>query len=87
MQGIAALHPRAIVARPRPGELGAAVIAGHVDSVSGPGVFFRLNLLRPRNLILVRRADHSLAVLCRLGADVREEKLPYRCGLRSGARR
>jgi Sortase domain len=46
---------------PRPGELGAAVIAGHVDSVSGPGIFFRLNLLRPRNLILVRRADHSLA--------------------------
>ena len=46
---------------PRPGELGAAVIAGHVDSVSGPGVFFRLNLLRPHNLILVRRADHSLA--------------------------
>ena len=50
---------------PRPGELGAAVIAGHVDSVSGPGVFFRLNLLRPRNLILVRRADHSLAA-CRV---------------------
>ena len=46
---------------PRPGELGAAVIAGHVDSVSGPGVFFRLNLLRPHNLILVRRADDSLA--------------------------
>jgi len=48
-------------ASPRPGELGAAVIAGHMDSVSGPGVFFRLRLLRPRNLILVRRADHSLA--------------------------
>jgi len=46
---------------PRPGELGAAVIAGHVDSVSGPGIFFRLNLLRPHDLILVRRADHSLA--------------------------
>jgi hypothetical protein len=46
---------------PRPGELGAAVIAGHVDSLRGPGVFFRLRLLRPRDLILVRRADHSLA--------------------------
>jgi len=46
---------------PRPGELGAAVIAGHVDSADGPGVFFRLRLLRPRNLILVRRADKSLA--------------------------
>jgi hypothetical protein len=46
---------------PRPGELGAAVIAGHIDSLTGPGVFFRLRLLRPRDLILVRRADHSLA--------------------------
>jgi hypothetical protein len=46
---------------PRPGELGAAVIVGHVDSVRGPGVFFRLRRLRPHNLILVRRADHSLA--------------------------
>lgn len=27
---------------PRPGELGPAVIAGHVDSKAGPGVFFRL---------------------------------------------
>jgi hypothetical protein len=46
---------------PRPGELGAAVIAGHVDSLLGPGVFFRLRLLRPRDLILVRRADRSFA--------------------------
>ncbi len=46
---------------PRPGELGAAVIAGHVDSYRGPGVFFRLHLLRPRDLVLIRRADGSLA--------------------------
>jgi len=46
---------------PRPGELGAAVIAGHVDSRQGPGVFFRLRRLRPGDLILVRRADRSLA--------------------------
>ncbi len=48
-------------ASPRPGELGAAVIAGHVDSYQGPGVFFRLRLLRPRDLILIRRTDGSLA--------------------------
>jgi sortase family protein len=47
---------------PRPGELGAAVVAGHVDSYAGPGVFFRLRLLRPHDLIFVRRADGSLAV-------------------------
>jgi hypothetical protein len=46
---------------PRPGEIGAAVIAGHVDSASGPGVFFRLRLIRPHDLVLVRRADGSLA--------------------------
>jgi hypothetical protein len=31
---------------PEPGEVGAAVIAGHVDSKSGPGVFYRLRALR-----------------------------------------
>jgi sortase (surface protein transpeptidase) len=45
---------------PRPGEIGAAVIAGHVDSYLGPGVFFRLRLLRRGNLVLVRRANGSL---------------------------
>jgi sortase (surface protein transpeptidase) len=46
----------------RPGATGAAVIAGHIDSVSGPGVFFRLRLLRPGNRVYVRQADGSLAV-------------------------
>jgi sortase (surface protein transpeptidase) len=46
----------------RPGAIGAAVIAGHIDSVSGPGVFFRLRLLRPGDRVYVRRADGSLAV-------------------------
>lgn len=31
----------------RPGDPGPAVIAGHVDSVSGPAVFYRLRDLRP----------------------------------------
>jgi sortase (surface protein transpeptidase) len=47
---------------PRPGQTGAAVIAGHVDSQAGPAVFFRLQLLRPGQLIYVRRADGTLAV-------------------------
>jgi hypothetical protein len=47
---------------PSPGAVGAAVILGHIDSVSGPGVFYRLRLLRPGNLVYVRRADGSLAV-------------------------
>jgi sortase (surface protein transpeptidase) len=46
----------------RPGAIGAAVIAGHIDSVSGPGVFFRLRLLRPGGRVYVRRAGGTLAV-------------------------
>ena len=47
---------------PRPGQTGAAVIAGHVDSQAGPAVFFRLRLLQAGQLVYVRRADGSLAV-------------------------
>jgi len=43
----------------RPGELGPAVIAGHVDSRTGPAVFFRLGRLRPRDAIVVVRRDGS----------------------------
>ncbi len=46
---------------PPPGAIGSAIIAGHVDSRSGPGVFFRLQLLRRGDSVYVRRADGSLA--------------------------
>jgi len=49
-------------ASPRPGAIGAAVIAGHIDSYLGPGIFFRLRDLKPGNLIYVRRHHGSLAV-------------------------
>jgi sortase (surface protein transpeptidase) len=45
---------------PRPGAIGPAVIVGHIDSVSGPGVFFRLSQLRPGDKAYVRRADGTL---------------------------
>jgi hypothetical protein len=47
---------------PRPGATGSAVIAGHVDSRSGPGVFFWLRTMRRGERIYVRRADGTLAV-------------------------
>jgi sortase (surface protein transpeptidase) len=47
---------------PRPGQVGSAIIAGHIDSYRGPGVFFRLRLLRPGDRIYVRHADGTLAV-------------------------
>ncbi len=46
----------------RPGATGAAVIVGHIDSLTGPGIFFRLRLLHPGNRVYVRRADGTLAV-------------------------
>jgi sortase (surface protein transpeptidase) len=45
---------------PRPGAIGSAIIVGHIDSVSGPGVFFRLSELHKGDQIYVRRADGSL---------------------------
>jgi len=40
-----------------PGDVGPAVIAGHVDSISGPAVFYRLRRLRPGDLAVVRSRD------------------------------
>jgi Sortase domain len=47
---------------PRPGQVGSAIIAGHIDSYLGPGVFFRLRLLRPGDRVYVRHANGTLAV-------------------------
>jgi hypothetical protein len=42
---------------PAPGDAGPAVLAGHVDSVAGPAVFFRLDDLAVGDPVLVGRAD------------------------------
>ncbi len=46
---------------PSPGEVGSAVILGHVDSTRGPAVFFRLDQLRAGDLVEVDLADGVLA--------------------------
>ena len=46
---------------PAPGDTGPALLAGHVDSRTGPGVFFHLADLRPGDRIAVDRADHTTA--------------------------
>jgi hypothetical protein len=46
---------------PRPGQPGPAVVVGHVDTGSGPGVFFRLAELRRGDPVSVERADGSTA--------------------------
>jgi sortase (surface protein transpeptidase) len=47
---------------PRPGQIGSSIIAGHIDSYLGPGVFYRLRELHPGNRIYVRQADGKLAI-------------------------
>ncbi len=45
-----------------PGQIGASVIEGHVDSHKGPAVFFRLGALRPGDTVDVTLADGITAV-------------------------
>jgi len=48
---------------PAPGDTGPpAVVAGHIDSKAGPGIFYRLPEVRKGDAVLVRRSD---------GVDVR----------------
>jgi sortase (surface protein transpeptidase) len=42
---------------PMPGQDGPAVIVGHIDSKTGPAVFYRLGDLRPGDAVRVQRAD------------------------------
>lgn len=45
---------------PRPRQLGPAVIFGHIDSYTGPGVFFRLRSLLPGDDIMVQAGPRLL---------------------------
>ena len=45
-----------------PGQIGSSVIEGHVDSVQGPAVFFRLGALHPGDIIDVTLADGITAI-------------------------
>jgi hypothetical protein len=45
-----------------PGQIGASVIEGHLDSYHGPAVFFRLGALRPGDSIDVTLADGITAI-------------------------
>src|SRR5690349_6798224 len=47
---------------PRPGQPGPAVILGHVDSTTGPAVFYQLRALRPGDTVRVGLADGRILV-------------------------
>lgn len=44
-----------------PGEPGVSVLVGHLDDESGPAVFYRLELLKPGEEILIPRSDGATA--------------------------
>jgi sortase (surface protein transpeptidase) len=46
---------------PTPGEVGPAVIVGHVD-MNGPGVFYKLHSMKPGDRVTITRADGSKPV-------------------------
>jgi LPXTG-site transpeptidase (sortase) family protein len=46
---------------PRPGAVGSAIIVGHIDSPTSPGVFYRLPELRHGDDVYVKRADGTTA--------------------------
>lgn len=46
---------------PTPGEIGPAVIVGHVDSPKGPAIFWRLRELQPGDTFTVSRHDGTTA--------------------------
>lgn len=47
---------------PTPGQLGPSVLEGHIDTDSGPSIFFRLGALKPGDTIDITRDDQSTAV-------------------------
>lgn len=47
---------------PTPGQVGPAIIAGHVRWDGRPGVFYNLAALRPDDQVMVTREDGSVAV-------------------------
>ena len=46
----------------KPGDVGPAVITGHLDSAAGPGILYHLKNVKPGNEVDVIRDDGSVAV-------------------------
>lgn len=59
-----------------PGDIGPAVIAGHLDSKDGKAIFYRLPELRPSDLVLVLRDGKWLAFQVVSTARFAKNKFP-----------
>ena len=60
----------------RPGSAGPAVIAAHVDSTSGPAVFYRLRELKPGDTVHVDYRDGSVTFLVRESQSFLKSSFP-----------
>lgn len=64
---------------PAPGQAGAAVLAGHVDSDDGHSIFYRLGNLRSGDKVRVTRADgHMVAFTVYETASYPKTEFPTR---------
>jgi hypothetical protein len=64
---------------PAPGQLGSAVILGHVDSVAGPAVFYRLDNLKVGNRVIVKLQDGKTVYFSVIGLrEYLKDKFPDR---------
>jgi sortase (surface protein transpeptidase) len=64
---------------PEPGEVGPAVIVGHLATMSGPGVFAHLSRLKRGGLINVRlRGGSSVTFVARAMIRVAKSRFPTR---------
>ena len=62
---------------PEPGESGAAVVAGHVDSKRGPAVFYRLRALMRGDKIRITTADGTIVRFVVTGSKaVKKRRFP-----------
>ena len=69
---------------PPPGEPGPAVILGHVDSTTGPAVFWRLRDLRPGDQVVVTSAHGRETFEVTSVESAPKERVSNREGVRSG---
>jgi len=75
------------VGGPEPGEQGAAVVAGHVDSRSGPAVFYRLRALLRGDRIRLTLADGTIVRFAVTGTTaVPKNRFPSKLVYRTTAR-
>jgi hypothetical protein len=55
---------------PSPGEMGPAIVVGHVDGPRGESVFYRLGTMRPGDAIRLDLADHRVAMFTVYSVEV-----------------